>query len=238
MAVQNSLPTSIAELRTQLESGTLTKQLQSIKDLAATGETGVSLLLEFLRDRPAESPASSTEAIILGTAYQQIFNTQTAIAALNDACPQGIIPLQSARSVDYEPIQTALAKQDFEVADRLTLQKMCELAGPTAIARKWLYFTEVESFPVIDLRTIDYLWLAHSEGLFGFSVQRDLWLGVSKNWDALWPKIGWRSGNIWTRYPNEFTWNLSAPRGHLPLSNQLRGVRVMASLMNHPAWVQ
>ena len=239
MAVQDSLPTSIAELQTQLESSTLIKQLQAIKDLAATGETGVLLLLELLRDRPITTPPSSIDAIVLGTAYQQIRNAQVdqAIASLTDQYPNGVIPLQSDRNIDYKPIQAALAEQDFEIADRLTLQKMCELAGPSAIARKWLYFTEVESFPATDLLTIDRLWLAHSEGLFGFSVQRELWLGVSKNWEALWPKIGWRSGKIWTRYPNEFTWNLSAPRGHLPLSNQLRGVRVMSSLMNHPAWV-
>ncbi|PLZ94121.1 hypothetical protein CI594_16205, partial [Fischerella thermalis CCMEE 5196] len=43
-------------------------------------------------------------------------------------------------------------------------------------------------------------------------------------------------GNNWTRYPQEFTWDLSAPKGHLPLSNQLRGVRVIASIFAHPAW--
>ncbi|PLZ36777.1 hypothetical protein CBP27_11530, partial [Fischerella thermalis WC542] len=56
------------------------------------------------------------------------------------------------------------------------------------------------------------------------------------NWDNLWVKIGWKKGKNWTRYPQEFTWDLSAPRGHLPLSNQLRGVRVIASIFAHPAW--
>jgi hypothetical protein len=80
------------------------------------------------------------------------------------------------------------------------------------------------------------LWLLHSEGKFGFSVQREIWLTVGKNWEKLWSKIGWKNGNAWTRYPNEFTWNLTAPKGHLPLSNQLRGVRVISSLLSHPAW--
>jgi GUN4-like len=61
-------------------------------------------------------------------------------------------------------------------------------------------------------------------------------LGLSKNWENFWSKIGWKNGNTWTRYPNEFIWDLSAPKGHLPLSNQLRGVRVIASLFSHPAW--
>lgn len=144
--------------------------------------------------------------------------------------------LHSDRGIDYEPLQTLLAQQQFQAADQLTLEKLCELAGPAAVQRKWLYFSEVDSFPVADLQTLDQLWLTHSQGKFGFSVQRKIWLSLGKNWEELWPKIGWKSGNNWTRYPQEFTWDLTAPKGHLPLSNQLRGVRVIYSLLAHPAW--
>ncbi|BAZ90583.1 GUN4 domain-containing protein [Cylindrospermopsis curvispora GIHE-G1] len=150
---------------------------------------------------------------------------------------QGILPLKSACGISYDSLAQLLVKQDFQAADLLTIQQMCEVAGTQAVRRKWLYFTEVENFPIQDLQTINSLWLAHSQGKFGFSVQRELWLGVGRNWDRLWPKIGWKQGEKWTRYPHEFTWNLTAPRGHLPLSNQLRGVRVMASLLSHPAWI-
>ena len=146
--------------------------------------------------------------------------------------------LPSDAGIDYTLLQQLLAEQNFQAADQLTLQKLCELAGTAAIERKWLYFTEVQQFPATDLQTINDLWLTHSEGKFGFSVQREIWLGVGKNWDKFWSKIGWKTGNQWTRYPHEFTWDLSAPKGHLPLSNQLRGVRVIASLLAHPAWTQ
>lgn len=148
------------------------------------------------------------------------------------------IPLISDAGIDYTPLQRLLAEQNFQAADQITLQKLCELAGPAAIQRKWLYFTEVEQFPVSDLQTINNLWLNYSEGKFGYSVQREIWLGVGKNWDKFWAKIGWKTGNNWTLYPQEFTWNLTAPKGHLPLSNQLRGVRVIASLLAHPAWTR
>lgn len=147
-----------------------------------------------------------------------------------------IVLLKSERNIDYSPLEELLRAQDFQAADKMTLEKLCELAGVEATQRKWLYFTEVENFPVSDLHTIDKLWRNYSEGKFGFSVQREIWLSLGKNWEKLWPKIGWKTGNNWTRYPNEFTWALSAPKGHLPLSNQLRGVRVMASLLSHPAW--
>ena len=146
------------------------------------------------------------------------------------------LPLRSSVGVDYTTLQQLLARQDFQAADKLTTEKLCELAGADAVQRKWIYFTEVERLPQLDLHTIDTLWMLHSEGKFGFSIQREMWLGMSKNWDKLWVKIGWKNGNNWTRYPGSFTWNLTAPRGHLPLSNQLRGVRVISSLLSHPAW--
>ncbi len=145
--------------------------------------------------------------------------------------------LRTDRDLDYTPLQQLLIEQDFEAADRLTLQILCQLAGDTAVQRKWLYFTDVDRFPIADMRTIDSLWRTYSEQKFGFSIQREIWLSVGKNWDKLWTKINWKTDNHWTRYPQEFKWSLAAPKGHLPLSNQLRGVRVMSALLNHPAWL-
>ena len=45
----------------------------------------------------------------------------------------------------------------------------------------------------------------------------------------------WKTNGTWTRYPSAFTWSLAAPEGHLPLVNQLRGVRLMDALLQHPA---
>ncbi|MBF2051062.1 MAG: GUN4 N-terminal ARM-like repeat domain-containing protein [Leptolyngbya sp. IPPAS B-1204] len=222
----------IAKFLDRLKSESLKNQLQLVEELASSGEAGLAVLMRFLLDRQ-EHPG-----IIEGKVYQTLVAAEstTAQTFLQTHFPQGIVPLRSDRGVDYAPLQALLAQQDFQAADRLTLEKMCELAGTQAVQRKWLYFTEVENFPVVDLQTINSLWLVHSEGKFGFSVQRELWLAAGKNWERLWYQIGWKTGNNWTRYPQEFTWNLSAPRGHLPLSNQLRGVRVIAALLSHPAW--
>ena len=89
--------------------------------------------------------------------------------------------MSSEQDVDYLPLQQLLAQQDFQQADVVTLQKMCELAGTAAVERKWIYFTEVVNFPVTDLQTLDRLWLMSSEGKFGFSVQRRIWLSVGKD---------------------------------------------------------
>lgn len=224
---------ALADLIVQLQSGSEKQQLQAIDAIAQQGEQGYEQLLAFLQNRPTV-PVD----IVAGKIYQVLHQAQSGRfqETLQHHWPQGLVPLQSANGIDYSDLQSLLVEQQFEAADRLTLQKLCELAGPTACQRKWLYFTEVNTFPVVDLQTIDTLWRVYSEGKFGFSVQRELWLSLNRNWEKLWPKIEWKSGNIWTRYPNEFTWDMSAPRGHLPLSNQLRGVRVMEALLSHSAW--
>ncbi|MBF2065287.1 MAG: GUN4 domain-containing protein [Calothrix sp. C42_A2020_038] len=226
-------PSDIDLLRIQLIDGSEKVQQQLIPKLAGYGENGFDILMEFLYNR-----RQTSVTWVDGKVYQLLYNSEydKAKEFLQAYFPQGVVPLISEREIDYSPLQSLLAKQDYQAADRMTIQKMCELAGSAAVQRKWLYFTEVENFPIADLRTINNLWVVYSEGKFGFSVQREIWLSLGKNWDNVWTKIGWKAGNNWTRYPNEFTWDLTAPRGHLPLSNQLRGVRVIASLLAHPAW--
>ncbi|MBG1259505.1 GUN4 domain-containing protein [Nostoc commune] len=225
----------IDSLRRTLIAGSEKVQQQIIPQLAELGNEGLDVLMEFLLKR-RENPATWVD----GKAYQVLYNSDAPQAKefLRSCFPEGIVPLKSECGINYNSLQQLLAVQDFQAADRVTIEKMCELSGPTAVQRKWLYFSEVENSPAVDLQTINNLWLVHSEGKFGFSVQREIWLSLGKNWENFWPKIGWKAGNIWTRYPNGFTWDLSAPRGHLPLSNQLRGVRVFASLLSHPAWTK
>ena len=229
-----NLPDSIATLQLKLRSEPEKTQLQLIDQLIALGEDGFPVLMEFLLER-REQPGR-VEAKI----YQALYDTQlpNILEFLQQSFPTGTVPLKSDRDIDYIELQQLLAQRKFLEADRLTIQKLCELAGESAVLRRWLYFTEVEQFPDTDLLTIDALWKAHSDGKFGFSVQREIWLGLGKKWDKLWEKIGWKAGYVWTRYPNEFTWDLSAPRGHLPLSNQLRGVRVIAALFGHAVWTK
>ena len=43
------------------------------------------------------------------------------------------------------------------------------------------------------------------------------------------------TSTIELRYPSSFCWSLKAPDGHMPLVNQLRGVRLMDSILRHPS---
>lgn len=232
---QSLASSDIAQLQSQLASGSEKAQLQVISELWAMGLPGQQTLQSFLLKRYQDERQPS---FVDGRCYELLLKSDCPEVQtfVQTHFPTGIIPLHSERGIDYQPLQKQLRQQQFQEADRLTMEKLCELAGPAALKRKWIYFTEVEALPIADLKTIDQLWSVHSEGKFAYSVQRQLWLSVDKNWDALWPKINWKSGKTWTRYPDGFIWDLSAPRGHLPLSNQLRGVQVINALLSHPAW--
>ena len=136
---------------------------------------------------------------------------------------------------DYSPLQQYLLNESYEDADRFTSSKLRELAGEKAVKRGYVYFSEVESIPGIDLSTLNKLWIVYSRGKFGFTVQSKILDSVGGRYDKLWPRIGWKKDGIWTRYPKSFNWSIEAPSGHMPLINQLRGVRLMDSLLNHQA---
>jgi GUN4-like len=88
------------------------------------------------------------------------------------------------------------------------------------------YFTsnELLNFPCTDLRTIDRLWVKYSNGRFGFSVQKQIYLEVGGKPDGnfdevtlnkLGDRVGWKVDNNWIRYSG-VTFSTSAPVGHLP----------------------
>ena len=140
----------------------------------------------------------------------------------------------SSNGIDYEPLQQSLLEERFEDSDRITSQTLRKLAGDGAVDRGYVYFSEVDGMDAQDLNTLDRLWTAYSQGRFGFSAQARLLESLDDRYDKLWPRIGWKLEGVWTRYPNAFTWSLEAPEGHMPLVNQLRGVRLMDAYMKHP----
>ena len=138
-------------------------------------------------------------------------------------------------NINFDQLQLLLLEQNFEEADRLTSAYLRKLAGKVAENRGYVFYSEVKNMPEKDLVSIDRLWSIYSQGKFSFSVQAKLLKSVGKRYELLWPKIGWKKDGIWTRYPSSFCWSLNAPDGHMPLVNQLRGVRLMDSILRHPS---
>ena len=141
----------------------------------------------------------------------------------------------SDSDINYDELQLMLVEQKFEDADRLTSSYLRQLAGKLAKKRGYVFYSEVMNMSGKDLQTIDRLWIIYSTGRFGFSIQAKILKSVGKKYELMWPKIGWKKEGLWTRYPTSFCWSLEAPDGHMPLINQLRGVRLMDSILRHPA---
>ena len=149
--------------------------------------------------------------------------------------PTGWLTAGSQAGIDFSPLQNLLMRKSFQEADRLTSQYLRQLAGPAAERRGYVYYSEVAGMPVTDLDSIDRLWVCYSQGRFGFSIQGRLLCLCQGRWEQLWPRLGWKRDGVWTRYPQAFTWSMEAPDGHMPLINQLRGVRLMDAILFHPA---
>lgn len=235
IATQTSGESALTQLEADLVSSSPTKQLRLIREIESLG--GYTNLQHFLL---SQRTTEDFPTFVEGKCYEILWKTEqeSVKAFLQEHFPTGIVPLLSERNIDYAPLLQLLLEQKLQAADRLTLEKLCELAGDIAVRRRWVYFTEVEQMPTADLQTLNRLWWVHSEGKFGFAVQRKIWLSVGQNWENLWAKIAWKNGRTWSRYPEGFIWNLAeAPQGHLPLSNQLRGVQAYNALLSHPAWL-
>lgn len=250
---------TIQQLAAELRSNNLKKGIQAVRSLSAIkAEEADRVLIDSLynceqidplqgeeaqgeenKQKKAASRLSAEQKAIFGCTYQYLYTSaSTPAKAFIEQAPNGIVKTVSERDVTYDELQELLIQKNYQAADKLTTELMCAIAGEDAIKRKWVYFTEVSQFPNADILTIDTLWRTYSEDKFGWSQQRNLWLRLGKNWERLWPQIKWQtSDGAWTRYPTEFVWELdSAPVGHLPLFNQLRGVRVMNALLEHPVW--
>jgi len=132
--------------------------------------------------------------------------------------------LKSAQGVDYTRLRDLLATGEWKEADQETFKVMLKAARPEK--EGWFDTNSIENFPGDDLRTIDKLWVKYSQGHFGFSVQKKIWLEIGGKVDydtecKLGDRVGWRKRRKgrkdWLSY-NDLTFNLQAPRGHLPSS--------------------
>eukprot|EP01024_Parvocaulis_polyphysoides_P038666 TRINITY_DN3481_c0_g1_i1.p1 TRINITY_DN3481_c0_g1~~TRINITY_DN3481_c0_g1_i1.p1 ORF type:complete len:254 (-),score=34.16 TRINITY_DN3481_c0_g1_i1:223-984(-) len=148
------------------------------------------------------------------------------------------VQLKSGKGMDYSVLKTCLLEGEFQKADDETRAKLIELAGDGAKTRGWVYFSEVKTIPAEDLQTMNDLWLASSNGNFGYSVQKQIWKQVDQNWSKFFKKIDWTVGeqNFYRKWPQEFIYSTEAAKGHLPLTNCLRGTQLFQAIMEHPAF--
>jgi len=236
--LQNNL-SNLKEIIESIDKTSIKKQIKLVQQIAKTGDQGLEALLNLLIKRQIiqKKEVQYIDGILFEILHKT--NIKSINNKLNQYFANGLIKFSTSLTYDYQPLQQLLISQKFQEADKLTQIQLCKLAGLTQNKqRNWLYFTDISFLPSQDLEIIDKLWRIYSRGKFGFSIQRKIWLTNNCNWEKLWNTIGWKNEGITCRYPNEFIWNISAPQGHLPLFNQLRGVQVLSALFKHIVWNQ
>ncbi|MEO0349680.1 MAG: GUN4 domain-containing protein [Cyanobacteria bacterium P01_A01_bin.15] len=128
----------------------------------------------------------------------------------------------------YGNLINYLANAQWQEADEETAKVMLEVANRQS--QGYLELDDIKNFPCHDLRLIDQLWLKFSGGHFGFSVQKEIYLGCGgktdyqyyeKAFNNFGGKVGWRENDSWEfRMRYDFP---QSPVGHLPFSRWLIG---------------
>ena len=91
---------------------------------------------------------------------------------------------------------------------------------------QWFTTDELLNFPCTDLRTIDGLWVKYSQGKFGFSVQKKIYVECEAKLDGKYPgdkiwhefceRVGWRKDGSYLRYKDLKANPSFSPAGEFP----------------------
>jgi hypothetical protein len=130
---------------------------------------------------------------------------------------------ESEVGIDYSRLRLALEAHNWEAADQETYQIFVDFLKKPRWERR-IAPEKLLDFPSLDLKTIDNLWKTYSQGHFWFSTQIQIFQGCggllngrSKTnlWRKFGRKLGWANENHWLYY-FELSFDLTAPKGHLP----------------------
>lgn len=124
----------------------------------------------------------------------------------------------------YSHLAELLIANNWKEADQETTKIILQITGSTGV----ISFINFENLTCEDLHIIDLLWVKHSNGRFGFSIQQKIWLecGGKMDWETkclLCDCLGWRKDGKWLDFSrgrylhyDYLTSNPPVPNGYLP----------------------
>ena len=143
-------------------------------------------LLQKLLDRGA-----------VNLAYESRKNTAKKIdKAIEDRLEKLDIAIRDRR---YQKLEEYLKNEQWEAADNETYRVMVAVVGKEA--GEWFTREELLNFDCDALLTIDRLWVDHSQGKFGFSVQKEIIRKCGYKLDGSYP-----GSEIWYDFCDEVGW--------------------------------
>ncbi|MBW4569031.1 MAG: GUN4 domain-containing protein [Tolypothrix carrinoi HA7290-LM1] len=131
--------------------------------------------------------------------------------------------LSSEKGIDYTKLRDLLKTGNWKEADYETYLVMIQAVGKKE--NDYFERDDLLNFPCTDLRTIDRLWVKYSDGRFGFTVQKQIYISIGgkddgqyyeEAWELLGDRVGWKVDNNWIDSLNNINFDTSAPEGHLP----------------------
>ena len=119
----------------------------------------------------------------------------------------------------YADLERYLKNGQWEEADNETYRLMITEVGKEE--GQLFSADDLRQFPCEPLKKVDGLWVKHSSGRFGFSVQKEMYLecgGIADGryhkeaWQKFYKMSGWAG-----RFYEDFRFDISSPKGHLPV---------------------
>lgn len=112
---------------------------------------------------------------------------------------------KTVASSRYETLEALMIAGDWAGADNETYRLMITTVGKEE--GQWFTSEELLNFPCEELLAIDRLWVKHSQGQFGFSVQKEIYVACGatldgefpgdKIWDDFGTRVGWLENDDW-----------------------------------------
>ncbi len=132
------------------------------------------------------------------------------------------INLISAKGIDYTKLRDYLSNKKWKEADKETWALLCQ--SLSMIAGTQLEISAISQLPCEDLQIVDRLWLHYSQGRFGFSVQKQIYESVKRDYVRFCDRVNWPTYNS-TTASGQFKFSYKSPPGHLPSRSWVGGVQ-------------
>jgi uncharacterized glyoxalase superfamily protein PhnB len=130
---------------------------------------------------------------------------------------------QTMQTSRYRKLEEYLKAEQWKEADYETYRLMITTVGKEE--GQLFEPEELLNFPCEELLTIDRLWVQYSRGLFGFSVQKQIYVECgakldgkypgSEIWNAFGDRVGWRQKGKWLSY-DDLNLSFSSTKGNFP----------------------
>ena len=114
---------------------------------------------------------------------------------------QGMRLKELDRDLCLKNIDRLLSRHDWKAADKATFELMKQIMGGQITVRG------LRTFPYGDLKELNGLWVKHSKGQFGFSVQKEIYLKCGGVLDGQYREDAWNrfcATNGWNKISEKY----------------------------------